>query len=259
MIAEPGRYLWITRELSGNTRTTPRLRVLTRRIPVARLSAPDSANLFTRRASVVVPARYLAIFEGALGELEAKADARRALLDPRSAPAEILPWLASFLGLILRRMDGASAARGRWRRRRAPHVDRGSDLALSFSRHGAWARRFLEIYLGVAPILIENFRVRGLAARCLANRPGWRRIRSRRRLSRRRRNWRQTRRNSWRRSRRCFRHARHRFTVIIPASLTPEQSEWSSTFWRCTGRRTRSSRFARSAPACGSAAACTWR
>src|SRR5262249_34190583 len=99
VMAAPGRYLWVRLELTGNTRTTTRLRALRAEYPthdyLRRLP-----QMFSRDEQVAsFLRRYLAMFEGTLGELEAKADARAALLDPRSAPAEILPWLAGFLGL----------------------------------------------------------------------------------------------------------------------------------------------------------------
>jgi phage tail-like protein len=172
VIADPGRYLWARVELSGNTRTTPRLRALRveypthdylRRIPQT-FSRDERASSFLRR--------YLAIFEGALGELEAKADARRALLDPRSAPAEILPWLAGFLGLTF---DERMA--------RAPRAGGGvEDVRRALIAEATWLfrfrgsvmglRRFLQIYLGAQPILIEKFRVRGLGGALLGESPG---------------------------------------------------------------------------------------
>ncbi len=118
-LAPPGRYLWVCLELSGDTRATPRIRALRveypshdylRRIPQT-FSRDDQVASFLRR--------YLAIFEGAMGELEAEADARRVLLDPRSAPAEILPWLAGFLGLTFDERMSLCASTGWFDRRRA--------------------------------------------------------------------------------------------------------------------------------------------
>ena len=172
IIAEPGRYLWVQIELKGNTRSTPRVKALRaeypshdylRRIPQT-FSRDEQIASFLRR--------YLATFEGELGELEARADARATLLDPRSAPAEILPWLASFLGLIFdERMARAPRPGGQTEDVRRTLI---AEAALLFRFRGTVAglRRFIEIYLGVAPILIEKFRVRGLGEAILGDPSG---------------------------------------------------------------------------------------
>jgi phage tail-like protein len=162
VLAAPGRYLWVRLELSGNTRATPRVRVLRaeypthdylRRLPQT-FSRDEHVAPFLRR--------YLAIFEGLLGELEAKADARAALLNPRSAPAEILPWLASFLGLALdERMARAPRAGGQTTDVRRTLISEATWL-FRFRGTVRGLRRFVEIYLGTQIILIEKFRVRGL-------------------------------------------------------------------------------------------------
>ena len=172
IIAEPGRYLWIQIELNGNTRTTPRVKALRaeypshdylRRIPKT-FSRDEHVANFLRR--------YLATFEGVMGELEAKADARSTLLDPRSAPAEILPWLASFLGLVFdERMARAPRPGGQFEDVRRTLI---AEVAWLFRFRGTVAglRRFIEIYLGIAPILIEQFRVRGLGGAILGDDSG---------------------------------------------------------------------------------------
>ncbi len=172
VIAEPGRYLWVRIELSGNTRATPRLRALRVEYPshdyLRRI--PQTFSRDERAASFLQ--RYLAIFEGALGELEAEADARRALLDPRSAPAEILPWLAGFLGLTFdERMARAPRGGGATEDVRRTLIAEAIWL-FRFRGTVAGLRRFLEIYLGVQPILIEKFRVRGLGGALLGESSG---------------------------------------------------------------------------------------
>jgi len=225
-LAPPGRYLWVCLELSGDTRSTPRIRALRveypshdylRRIPQT-FSRDEQVASFLRR--------YLAIFEGALGELEAEADARRALLDPRSAPAEILPWLAGFLGLIFdERMSHAPRPGGSTEDVRRKLIAEATWL---FRFRGAVAglRRFLEIYLGSAPILIEKFRARGLGGAMLGEGGG---LSSNSVLGG---GFRiggaigqteaQTLANN---VEDAFETHAHRFAVIIPTSLTSEQSE----------------------------------
>jgi len=151
--APAGRYLWVTLELRGDTRLTPRVRCLRaehpshdylRRLP--RVFSRDETNAAFLR-------RYLAIFDGFLGEIDLRGFERATLLDPHAAPDELLPWLAGFLGLLLD--ERWSLAKQRtlvaeiadlWRAR-------GTVRGLT---------RLLEIYLGVAPVLVEHFRLRGL-------------------------------------------------------------------------------------------------
>lgn len=172
IIAAPGRYLWVRLELTGNTRATPRVRALRAEYPthdyLRRL--PKTFSRDEQVASFL--GRYLATFEGILGELEAKADARAALLDPRSAPAEILPWLASFLGLTLdERMARAPRPGGQTEDVRRVLITAATWL-FRFRGTIPGLQRFLEIYLGIEPILIEKFRARGLGGALLGESAG---------------------------------------------------------------------------------------
>lgn len=153
VMAGPGRYLWVTLELRGNTRFSPRVRAIRaeypshdylRRLPKT-FSRDDEAASFLRR--------YLAVFEGALGEFEARSDARHVLVDPRSTPPELLPWLASFLGLVLDE---------RWPEDVRRQVI--AEVACLFRFRGTvrGLTRFLELYTKTKVIIIEKFRVRGM-------------------------------------------------------------------------------------------------
>jgi phage tail-like protein len=149
----PGRYLWVALELTGNTRRTPLVRALRvhhpdhdllRRLPRA-FSRDRDAAAFLRR--------YLSMADGVLDELDGAAARREVLLDPRGAPGEALPWLASFLGLVLdeRWPEGV--------RRQA--IDEAPWL---FRRRGTvpGLRRFVEIYTGGPVMVVEHFRLRSL-------------------------------------------------------------------------------------------------
>lgn len=152
VLAAPGRFLWVFIELSGDTRATPRVRALRvehdshallRRLPAV-FSRDAEAGDFLRR--------YLALADGFLLDLELRALHRRALLDPDSAPADLLPWLASFVGLVLDE---------RW-----PESTRRAAIAeatwlFRFRGTVAGLSRFIELYLGRAPIILEKFRLRG--------------------------------------------------------------------------------------------------
>ncbi len=152
VLAGPGRYLWVFLALAGDSRFTPRVRSvrvehgaheLLRRLPAVFAREPESAD-FLRR--------YLGLFDGFLLDLELRALHRRALLDPQAAPEELLPWLASFVGLVLDE---------RW-----PTATRRAVIAealwlFRFRGTVAGLTRFLELYLGRPPIIVERFRLRG--------------------------------------------------------------------------------------------------
>lgn len=151
--AGPGRYLWVVLELRGNTQFTPRLKGLRvehashdllRRLPRSFAREPAAVD-FLRR--------YLAMFEGALFQWDGQSSQRRALLDAWSAPAEALPWLAAFVGLVLDQRWPEAAQRAA--------IAEAVDL---FRRRGTVGglKRFLEIYLGVQVNIVEKFRLRGL-------------------------------------------------------------------------------------------------
>jgi phage tail-like protein len=170
IVAPPGRYLWITLELRGNTKRTPRIKCIRaehpshdylRRLPRTFSRDPSAASFLLR---------YLAIFEGFLGEIEARGVDRDLLLDPRSTPDEALPWLASFLGLVLDELWAKAPAPGG----RAVHDVRRTyieEAAWLFRRRGTVGglQRFIEIYTGVPVIMIENFRLRGIGGALLGD------------------------------------------------------------------------------------------
>lgn len=155
LLTGPGRYLWLALELTGNTRFTPRLRSLRaeypshdylRRLPKV-FSREEQPASFLRR--------YLALFDGFLGELDARATARHALLDPAATPAEALAWLAGFVGLGLDERWPVPVQRAILEQAAWLFRFRGTVPGLM---------RFLELYTGTRVILIEKFRLRGLGA-----------------------------------------------------------------------------------------------
>jgi len=168
VIAGRGRYLWLTLELSGNTRVTPKLRCLRAEYP-----AHDYLQRLPRTYSRDPVAasflqRYLALFEGFLGEAEARAVERDLLLDARDAPEAVLPWLAGFIGLVLDE---------RWATAPSPAGQPPADVRRQVIEEAAWLfrfrgtlpglQRFIEIYAGVGVVIIESYRLRGLGASVL--------------------------------------------------------------------------------------------
>ncbi len=159
VIEQPGRYLWLVIQLSGSSRFTPKIRSarvehntheLMRRLP--KLYAKDTVAADFMR-------RYLAIMEGSQRDLDLQAARRHLLLDPAASSAELLPWLAGFVGLVLDKRWPESV------RRRVI-----SEAIWLFRYRGTiqGLKRFLDLYLEMADdpdsgvIIIEHYRVRGL-------------------------------------------------------------------------------------------------
>jgi phage tail-like protein len=161
VLAPAGRYLWVRLRLRGNTRLTPRLRCLRAEYPthdyLKRLP-----RVFSREPRVAdFLGRYLALFEGFLGELEGRATERATLVDPRGTPTEALRWLASFVGLVLDDRWPPSVCR--------TLIEEAMWLFRFRGTVGGLAR-FLEIVTGVPVVIVEQFRLRGLGGAMLGDR-----------------------------------------------------------------------------------------
>lgn len=151
--AEAGRYLWIFVELRGNSRRTPRLRSiraeqlghpLLRRLP--KVYAHD-------RLAADFLWRFLAMFDGALADLELRTALRHAIFDPRSTPASFLPWLGDLLGM---------SVDGRWPVSAQRTLITEATWLFRFRGTVPGLARMLEIYLDIPVQIVEHFRVRGL-------------------------------------------------------------------------------------------------
>ena len=97
-----GRYLELRLSFRGSGRSTPRIRALRAYYP--RLSYPERFLPAAYREDPVSASfieRFLAIFEGRYSELEGRIAGVQTLFDSRTAPAEALGWLASWLGASL--------------------------------------------------------------------------------------------------------------------------------------------------------------
>lgn len=97
-----GRYLQLRLRLSGNERQSPRLRAL--RVVYPRFSYLDEYLPAVYRDDADSAAfldGFLANIEGFYTSIEDRLAAVSTLFDVSSAPAEALPWLASWLGVAL--------------------------------------------------------------------------------------------------------------------------------------------------------------
>ena len=148
--------------LVGDGRTSPtvhELRVehaahdLVRRLPeIYADDGPDPSFLH----------RYLALFDGLLHDLDQRSVHRDLLVDPASTPVEALGWLASFVGLVLDDRWTETA-----RRRLVAEI-----VPLYRLRGTVWAlSRYVELFLEVAPIIVEHYRLRGAGGPILGGDP----------------------------------------------------------------------------------------
>ena len=152
VLAPAGRYLWLRLALTGTVTLTPHVRAVRVECDshalVAQLPRVYREDPFAESQL----RRYLALVDGLLGEMAERADARDRILDPRGAPVELLPWLASLIGLVLD---------DRWSEPARRTVL--AEAICLFRRRGTvpGLRRLLEIYLGCPVTILESFRVRG--------------------------------------------------------------------------------------------------
>ncbi len=150
--APPGRWLWVRLELTGTTALTPRVRAVRVEYPgtdwLGRLPRTYSAD----PASADFLFRFLSLMDGELNDMDARAEQRDLVLDPQGAPVEMLPWVASLIGLTLDERWSEAARRQML-----------AEAICLFRRRGTLGAltRMLEIYLGVAPVIVESWRLRG--------------------------------------------------------------------------------------------------
>jgi phage tail-like protein len=165
VIAGPGRYLWLTLELRGNTRVSPKIKCLRAEHPAHDYLKRLPRTFSRDAAAAAFLQRWLAMFEGFLGESEARAVDRDLLLAPRDAPDEVLPWLASFVGLVLDE---------RWANAPSPSGQPPADVRRQYIEEAVWLfrfrgtvpglKRFIEVYTGIPVVIVEHYRLRGLGA-----------------------------------------------------------------------------------------------
>jgi phage tail-like protein len=97
----PGRYLYLRLALrSVDGTATPVVRRI--RLDFPRATSLDALPAIYRANSDAADftARFLALFDASIADLDSAIERAPALLDPAGVPSEVLPWLGSFLGLV---------------------------------------------------------------------------------------------------------------------------------------------------------------
>jgi len=97
-----GRFVELRLTLTGDGRSTPRIRALRLYYPRFSYLGEYLPAVYGEDAtSASFLDRFLANFEGLFTALEGRVAGAEVLFDPRTAPAESLPWLAGWLGALL--------------------------------------------------------------------------------------------------------------------------------------------------------------
>ncbi|HMG74235.1 MAG TPA: phage tail protein, partial [Pyrinomonadaceae bacterium] len=96
----PGRLLYVRLRLKGNGNASPVVRRV--RLDFPRVSSLENLPSVYRDNPEAedFTERFLTLFDASLSDLDRAIERAPALLDPEGVPAEVLPWLGSFLDLV---------------------------------------------------------------------------------------------------------------------------------------------------------------
>lgn len=160
--APPGRYLWVELTLTGTGRVSPRVAAIRVERPGHSLLRTLPRSWSRNDADADFLQRFLGPAEGMLHELDERAARRGVLVDPARAPEDLLPWLASFAGLVLD---------ARW-----PERSRRDLVASAYQLYRLRGTRealvrILALYLGFRPGIVEDWQLRGLGGAVLGTPP----------------------------------------------------------------------------------------
>ena len=99
----PGRYLFLRMRLTGDGKATPLVRRV--RLDFPRLTSMNQLPAVYRQNPEAedFTERFLSLFDASIADLDRAIERYPALLDPEGIPAEVLPWLGSFLDVTFDR------------------------------------------------------------------------------------------------------------------------------------------------------------
>lgn len=147
----PGRYLWLRLRIGGTRRQGPSLFALRASYPRPSLLDYLPAYWKSDPEGADATERALALFEGWTTTMDQRIDVLRQFVDPALAPAEALPWLASFLALTFDDRIGERVRRALLANIAGLYRQRGTVPGLT---------RLLSL-LAEAPVqIVEGFRLR---------------------------------------------------------------------------------------------------
>jgi phage tail-like protein len=155
----PGRYLWLRIAFAGDGTATPSIAgmdIFEPRSTSARF-LPGAYSAEAQSADFL--ARFLGLYDELRRTMLAPIDALPALYDPMAAEAapagapgaDFLDWLAAWIGIALDRSWSVERRRRLVRDAPALYRIRGTVEGL---------KRFVQVYTGIAPRIVEHFRLR---------------------------------------------------------------------------------------------------
>lgn len=212
--APPGRYLWLQVELTGTARTSPRVRTLRAERPGHQLLSALPRTFSAVDAEADFLHGFLTAAEGLLHDLDTAAAGRAVLLDPRTTPDPMLPWVASLAGLVPDQRWPEQARRDLVAEAYPLYARRGTSAALE---------RILELYLRRRARIVEHWRLRGLGGAVLGFGPDGLRAPTVGGNSRATGMLGHFTVGGETPSSTSYRRFAHRFTVLVPGCLTDEQ------------------------------------
>jgi len=142
----PGRYLALRLALRGDGSVTPRLRRIRIDFPRSTSAARLPGIYRDDPVSADFLERFIALFDASIDDLDRVITRFPALIDPSAAPAEALPWLASFLDIALDPAWPEAMRRAILDAAPALYRDRGTARALT---------RAIELITGATPAIHE--------------------------------------------------------------------------------------------------------
>ena len=149
----PGRFLWLRVTLRGDGSATPSLRVV--RVSYPRISYLQLLPAVYRRepAAALFAERFLAMFERVFTGIEDRYVEFLRDLDPAAAPLDIINWLACLIDLTFDPSRSLAKRRALVGEAMKLYAMRGTARGIA---------RYIEIYTGKLPVVIEAFLERPL-------------------------------------------------------------------------------------------------
>ncbi len=149
--SQPGRYLWLRLALRGDGDHTPIIRLI--HIDYPRNSSLRFLPAVFRedQLSAEFMGRFLSIFDLVFGQFGDTITHIARYFDPLATPSDFLPWLASWLGIILEQYWPLEKQRELVAKAHRLFARRGTVEGLQMH---------LEIYAGMEPQILEHFKIR---------------------------------------------------------------------------------------------------
>ncbi len=144
----PGRFLWVRITLEGDGTATPSVRALRVFYPrVSYLALLPPAYQHDPEAAVFLQ-RFLGLFEHILTGVEDRYEEFSRELNPDAAPREVIDWLAALIDLAFDPSWPLDKRRALVAEAMQLYATRGTPRGIE---------RYVEIYTGVRPVVMESF------------------------------------------------------------------------------------------------------